>query len=53
LIPKSILIIQLDFYILLCMAQQHIGQLKDEIYFLLHLQQHGLQHCCSIASNAG
>jgi hypothetical protein len=39
-ISKSI-IIQLDIYILLCTAQQHIGQLKDEIYFLLHLQQHG------------
>jgi hypothetical protein len=26
---SSILIIQLDIYILLCTAQQHIGQLKD------------------------
>jgi hypothetical protein len=40
---SSIIIIQLDIYILLCTAQQHIGQLQDS----------GLQHCCSIASNAG
>jgi hypothetical protein len=51
-------------YELLCFAQQDfkivhsyfpalLAMLKDEIYFLLHLQQHGLQHCCSIASNAG
>jgi hypothetical protein len=36
---------QQDFKIVHSYYPALLAMLKDEIYFLLHLQQHGLQHC--------